>query len=62
MPQTPADLIARRADGVRARIAAAAVASGRDPAAVTLVAVTKTHPAETVAAALAACAVRLLRR
>ncbi len=44
------------ADGltaVRDRIAAAARAVGRDPAAVTLVAVTKTHGAEAVAAALA---------
>ncbi|HEX8385072.1 MAG TPA: YggS family pyridoxal phosphate-dependent enzyme [Rubricoccaceae bacterium] len=54
MPTDLADLIARRADAVRARIAAAATASGRDPDAVTLVAVTKTHPIETVEAALAA--------
>jgi hypothetical protein len=54
MPDVFADLIARRADAVRARIATAATASGRDPDAVTLVAVTKTHPVETVAAALAA--------
>src|SRR5271170_6630934 len=43
------------ADGltaVRDRIAAAARAVGRDPAAVTLVAVAKTHGAEAVAAAL----------
>jgi pyridoxal phosphate enzyme (YggS family) len=39
---------------VRARIAEAALRAGRDPAAVTLVAVSKTHPAEAVAAALAA--------
>ncbi|ROR34490.1 YggS family pyridoxal phosphate-dependent enzyme [Inmirania thermothiophila] len=36
---------------VRARIAAAAAAAGRDPAAIRLVAVSKTHPAEAVAAA-----------
>ncbi len=54
MPTETADLIARRADAVRTRIAAAASASGRDPDAVTLVAVTKTHPLATVDAALAA--------
>lgn len=54
MPTALADLIARRADTVRARIATAAAASGRDPDGVTLVAVTKTHPIETVDAALAA--------
>ncbi|WP_337996333.1 YggS family pyridoxal phosphate-dependent enzyme [Oleispirillum naphthae] len=37
---------------VKARIAAEAEAFGRDPAAVRLVAVSKTHPAETVAEAL----------
>jgi hypothetical protein len=37
---------------VRERIAAAARAAGRDPQAITLVAVTKTHPAERIAAAL----------
>ena len=46
--------IARRAAAVRDLIAAAAATSGRDAAAVTLVAVTKTHPAATVRAALAA--------
>lgn len=40
--------------GIRARIAGACAASGRDPAGVTLVAVSKTHPAAAVAAALAA--------
>lgn len=35
----------RRADVVRAQIAAACVAAGRDPAGVELLAVTKTHPA-----------------
>jgi PLP dependent protein len=39
---------------VRARIAAAAEAAGRAAASVTLVAVSKTHPAEAVGAALAA--------
>src|SRR3954469_12566792 len=39
------DEFARRADAVRARIAAACEGSGRDPATVTLLAVTKTHPA-----------------
>ena len=39
---------------IRARIAAAATAAGRDPAAVTLVAVSKTHPEAAVLAALAA--------
>ena len=46
--------ISSRAAVVRDAIATAAVASGRAPEAVTLVAVTKTHPAETVRAALAA--------
>ena len=35
---------ARRADAVRAQIAAACAAAGRDPATVELLAVTKTHP------------------
>ena len=39
---------------IRGRIAAAAHSADRDPAAVTLVAVAKTHPAEAVEAALAA--------
>lgn len=39
---------------IRARIEAAAHRAGRDPASVTLVAVSKTHPAEAVSAALAA--------
>jgi pyridoxal phosphate enzyme (YggS family) len=39
---------------VRDRIAAAASASGRDPASISLVAVSKTHPASAVLAALAA--------
>ncbi len=49
-----AETIARNIAAVRARIAAAADRVGRDPAAVTLVAVTKTQPPEAVAAALAA--------
>jgi len=40
--------------GVRRRIRAAALAAARDPDAITLVAVSKTHPSEAVAAALAA--------
>jgi pyridoxal phosphate enzyme (YggS family) len=39
---------------VRDRVAEAAVKAGREPSEVTIVAVTKTHPAETVEAALAA--------
>lgn len=39
------DEFVRRADAVRAQIAAACAAAGRDPAAVELLAVTKTHPA-----------------
>lgn len=38
-----------RADAVRAQIASACRAAGRDPAGVELLAVTKTHPAEAVA-------------
>lgn len=41
-------------DAVRARIAAAAALAGRDPAAITLVAVSKTHPAEAIAPLIAA--------
>jgi pyridoxal phosphate enzyme (YggS family) len=43
------DELARRLAGVRARIAAACVAAGRDPASVGLLAVTKTVPASDVA-------------
>jgi pyridoxal phosphate enzyme (YggS family) len=39
---------------IQDRIASACAAAGRDPASVTLVAVSKTHPAESVAEALAA--------
>ncbi|MDE2004965.1 MAG: YggS family pyridoxal phosphate-dependent enzyme [Rhodospirillales bacterium] len=48
------DAIAANLVRIRARIAAAASAAGRDPATVALVAVSKTKPAEAVAAALAA--------
>ena len=60
MDQSPADIAAASAaiainlDSVRARIAAAAAAAGRRPADVTLVAVSKTHPAASVQVALAA--------
>jgi pyridoxal phosphate enzyme (YggS family) len=50
----PPGLIGAHLAEIRARIAAAAESAGRDPAAVTLVAVAKTHPAEAVAAALVA--------
>jgi pyridoxal phosphate enzyme (YggS family) len=46
--------IAARLAEVRARIAAATARAGRPAGSVTLVAVSKTHPVETVAAALAA--------
>src|SRR5215472_9564673 len=46
--------IAETLAGVRSRIAAAARAAGRDPAAIELVAVSKTHPADAVRAALLA--------
>jgi len=48
-----ADRIAANLAAVRARIAAAARAAGRDPASVTLVAVSKTHGKEAVEAAIA---------
>jgi pyridoxal phosphate enzyme (YggS family) len=47
-------VIAANLADVRGRIAAAAVAAGREPASVNLVAVSKTHPAETIREALAA--------
>ena len=54
-PDRPlATQIADRARSVRRRIAQAAERAGRDPAAVTLVAVTKTRPVETVRAAIEA--------
>ena len=46
--------IAARFEAVRARIAAAAQAAGRDPASVVLTAVTKTQPPQAIDAALAA--------
>lgn len=46
--------IATRLEAVRERIAAACERAGRDPAEVTLVGVTKTHPVEAVEEALAA--------
>jgi pyridoxal phosphate enzyme (YggS family) len=51
MAETASDHIARNLAQVRERIAEAALRGGRDPAAITLIAVTKTHPAETVVAA-----------
>src|SRR6266852_8283150 len=48
--------IAGNLAAIRARIAAAAAGAGRTAGAVTLVAVSKTHPAEAVEAALAAVA------
>ena len=53
----PGDAAARVAEGlaaVRARINAASGAAGRAPAEITLVAVSKTHPAERIEAAIAA--------
>jgi hypothetical protein len=47
------EVIAANLKGVRARIEAAARGAGRSPAAVTLVAVSKTHPQSAVRAALA---------
>ncbi len=46
--------IAAALNAVRARIAAAAREAGRNPAAVSLVAVSKTHPADSIARAIAA--------
>jgi PLP dependent protein len=48
------DLIPGNLAALRRRIEAVARASGRDPASITLVAVSKTHPQEAVEAALAA--------
>jgi pyridoxal phosphate enzyme (YggS family) len=50
----PFEEFSRRVAGVRAQIAAAAVAAGRDPAGVRLQPVTKNHPAGAVAYALRA--------
>jgi len=54
VPDAPAAGLAARLAAVRAEIARAARASGRDASAVRIVAVTKTHPPEVVRAALAA--------
>jgi PLP dependent protein len=51
---TGEEAIAERLAGLRTRIAALSRAAGRDPAQIALMAVSKTHPAESVAAALAA--------
>lgn len=48
------DDLAARVAAVRDRIAAAATAAGRDPTTVRLIGVTKTHPVEVAAAAVAA--------
>ena len=48
------DPIAVRLGAVRARIEAACARSGRDPASVTLIGVTKTHPAAAIAEAVSA--------
>ncbi len=53
-PPTPPPSIADRLAAVQARIRAAAARAGRDPAGVTLVAVSKMHPAAAVLAAIAA--------
>ncbi len=45
--------LARNIAAIKARLAAAAERAGRDPATVTLVAVSKTHPPETIRAAAA---------
>src|SRR3546814_5549289 len=54
MPKTGQTAIAANLREVRAKIAAAAREAGRDAQAVTLVAVSKTHPAAAVETALAA--------
>lgn len=51
---TDQEAIARNLAAVKARIAEACARAGRDPGSVTLVAVSKTHPAAAVEAALAA--------
>lgn len=53
-PPSATTPIAQALARIRARIAAACARAGRDPASVTLVAVSKTHPAERVAEAIAA--------
>ena len=54
LDQAEVEAFARARDEVLGRIAAAALRSGREPAAVTLVAVCKTVPADRVRAAVAA--------
>jgi PLP dependent protein len=54
MPTTIADTIAANLADVRARIEKAAKAANRNPATITLIAVTKTHDEEAVRAAIAA--------
>ncbi len=54
MPTPHANPVADAIAAIRARMDRAALAAGRDPACVTLVAVSKTHPAEAVRQALAA--------
>lgn len=56
---TTTQTLAARLDVVRGRIAAACGRAGRDPAEVTLIAVSKTHPLESVREALAAGATDL---
>lgn len=54
VPPTQPTHIARALDAIRARIAAAAAAAGRSAQDITLVAVSKTHPAASVIQAMAA--------
>ena len=54
MPPTIAETLAANLADIRARIAKAAKSAGRDPAEVTLIAVTKTHGEDAVRAAMAA--------
>lgn len=53
-PGAPNDTVTTRLEAVRRAILESCTAGGRDPGAVTLVAVSKTHPAEAVEEALAA--------
>ena len=53
-PGTPDGTVTARLEAVRRSILESCTAGGRDPGAVTLVAVSKTHPAEAVEEALAA--------
>jgi pyridoxal phosphate enzyme (YggS family) len=53
MADLPSSTLESALHAVRTRIANAAIAAGRNPADVTLVAVSKTHPAEAVADAIA---------